>query len=69
MSTLTNCARAQQDKSDSPQYFICLKNGRWRPVDVSPGTFAVMYRGLGAPCFAPRAMRNISRRIRMRSSV
>lgn len=31
--------------SDHLQYFISLKNGRWRPVDVPPGTLAVMYRG------------------------
>jgi hypothetical protein len=42
---VTNAPRAQQDKSDSPQYFICLKNGRLRPVDVPPGTLAVAYRG------------------------
>lgn len=29
----------------SPQYFIYLKNGRLRPVDVPPGTLAVKYRG------------------------
>lgn len=45
MSHITNAPRAHQDKSDHPQNFICLKNGRWRPVDVPPGTFAVMYRG------------------------
>lgn len=31
--------------SDRPQYFICLKNGRLRPVDVPSGTLAVEYRG------------------------
>ena len=51
MSILTNCARARQNKSDSPQYFIYLKNGRWRPVDVPPGTLAVMYRGLWRAVF------------------
>lgn len=45
MSASINVPPAHQDKSDSPQYFICLKNGRWRPVNVSPGTFAVMYQG------------------------
>lgn len=31
--------------SDRPQYFIYLKNGRSRPVNVPPGTLAVMFRG------------------------
>jgi hypothetical protein len=44
MSTSINVPAAHQDKSDSPQYFV-LKNGRWRPVDVSPGTFAVPFHG------------------------
>ena len=34
------------NRTDRPQYFIYLKNGRWRPVIVTPGTLAVMYRGL-----------------------
>jgi hypothetical protein len=38
-------------RSDIPQYFVCLKNGRWRPVDVSPGTLAVMHRGLWRAVF------------------
>jgi hypothetical protein len=33
------------NRTDSPQYFIPLKNGRWRPVDVPPGTLAMIYRG------------------------
>jgi hypothetical protein len=52
MSTITNAPRAQQDRSDSPQYFIFLKNGRWRPVDVPAGTLAVMYRGRWYPVFS-----------------
>jgi hypothetical protein len=33
--------------SGRPQYFICLKNGRWRPVDVRAGEapLAIWYRG------------------------
>ena len=38
-------------QSDNPQSFIFLKNGRWRPVDVPPGTLAVMYRGLWRAVF------------------
>ncbi|MDR6306449.1 hypothetical protein GGQ85_004181 [Nitrobacter vulgaris] len=33
------------NNANRTDHLICLKNGRWRPVDVSPGTFAVMYRG------------------------
>ena len=51
MSASINVLAAHHDKSDSPQYFIYLKNGRWRPVDVTPGTFAVMYRGLWRAVF------------------
>lgn len=51
MTTLTDCARPQQDKSDSPQHFIYLKNNRWRPVDVPPGTLAVEYCGLWRAVF------------------
>ncbi|WP_439925263.1 hypothetical protein [Nitrobacter sp. JJSN] len=34
-------------QSNSPQYFIFLKNGRWRPVDVPAGEapLAIWYRG------------------------
>jgi hypothetical protein len=38
-------------QSDNPQSFISLKHGRWRPVDVPPGTLAVMYRGLWRAAF------------------
>jgi hypothetical protein len=51
MSASINVLAAHHDKSDSPQYFIYLKNGRWRPVDALPGTLAVMYRGLWRAVF------------------
>jgi hypothetical protein len=53
MSTITNAPRAQQDRSDNPQFFICLKNGRWHPVDVPAGEapLAIWYRGRWCPVF------------------
>jgi hypothetical protein len=39
--------------SDHPQYFICLKNGRWHPVDVPPGTLAVLVEGQYRAVFSP----------------
>ncbi|WP_438275130.1 hypothetical protein [Nitrobacter sp.] len=37
--------RAHQANSDRPRYFILLKSGRLRPVDVQPGTFCVRFHG------------------------
>jgi hypothetical protein len=51
VSSFARAPRAQQGICNSPQYFICLKNGRWRPVDVPPGTLAVMFHGRWCPVF------------------
>lgn len=51
MPTITDAPCAQQDRSDSPQYFIHLKNGCLRPVKVPPSTFAVKFHGRWCPVF------------------
>lgn len=45
MTTIIQKSCEQQAASNHPQYFICLRNGRWRRVDAPAGTFAVFYRG------------------------
>jgi hypothetical protein len=45
VSLCTKHASERQAVSNRPQYFIYLKNGRLRPVDVLPGTLAVQHRG------------------------
>jgi hypothetical protein len=47
VSSHNNARRARQDRSDSPQYFIYLKNGALRPIKVPAGEapLAIWYRG------------------------
>lgn len=51
MTTNNQEPRERQANFDRPRYFIYLKNGRLRPVDATPGTFAVFYRGRWCPVF------------------
>lgn len=51
MTTNNQEPRERQAKFDRPRYFIYLKSGRLRPVDVQPGTFCVRFHGRLYPVF------------------
>jgi hypothetical protein len=51
MTTNNQESSEHQVDSDRPQFFIFLRSGRLRPVDVPAGAFAVRFHGRLCPVF------------------